>query len=91
VDATYRAQLTYPPGLDETRLAVCDGDVRAAETTWRATGTYQPGPAHWDWQLNVLGFVRTTRWEPDGLGFRCAVERIVREGARGEPIRASDR
>jgi hypothetical protein len=77
---TYRAHLAYPPGLDETRLAVFDGDVRAAETTWRPSSNVQPGPAYWDWQLNQLGYHRRSRWQPDALGFRCDVEPIIREG-----------
>ena len=52
---TYSAQLAYPPGLDETRLAVYDGNALAAETTWRASGNYRPGPAKWDYELHRLG------------------------------------
>jgi len=49
VAATYSAQLAYPPGLDESRLAVFDEHrERAAETTWRPSDNYQAGPADWD-------------------------------------------
>ncbi len=84
MDATYRAQLTFPPGLDETRLAVFDGDVLAAETTWRASDNYRPGPANWDWQLNMLSYARTTRREPDGGGFGCNCRAIFRYDEGGE-------
>jgi hypothetical protein len=49
VEANYRAQVSMPAGIDETRLLVTDenGD-RAAETAWRPTDNYQPRPATWD-------------------------------------------
>jgi hypothetical protein len=40
---TYRAVLTIPAGLDETRLAVVDDTSVIAETTWRPAENYQTG------------------------------------------------
>jgi hypothetical protein len=79
VEANYRAQISLPAGIDETRLLVVDenGD-RAAETAWRPTDNYQPGPAQWDWRLHALGYERTSPWRPDELGFACNVEPIIR-------------
>jgi hypothetical protein len=73
--------MSFPPGLDETRLAVADGTAVVAEATWRASDNYRPGPATWDWQLNMLGYARISAWQPDALGFGCNVERITREPA----------
>jgi hypothetical protein len=85
--STYRAVLTIPAGLDETRLAVVDDTNVIAEHVWRPSDNYQPGPATWDWALHRLGYDRITRWEPDPLGFRAGVERITR-GATSDPGRA---
>jgi hypothetical protein len=74
VPITYRAWLSFPPGLDETRLAVADDTAVVAEHVWRPVGNYRPGPATWDWQLNVLGYTRISAWQPDELGFGCNVE-----------------
>jgi hypothetical protein len=74
----YYAQVSFPPGLDETRLAVFDQDhQQVAGHVWPA-GTYAPGPATWDWRLNVLGYARTSPWSRDELGFRTDVEPIFR-------------
>jgi hypothetical protein len=35
-----------------------------AEHVWRPADNYRPGPATWDWRLNVLGYERTSRWDP---------------------------
>jgi hypothetical protein len=79
---TYRAVVTIPAGLDETRLAVVDDTSVIAETTWRPTDNYRPGPATWDWRLNVLGYARTSPWAPDELGFAADVKRIFRDDNR---------
>ena len=76
---TIRAVVSFPPGLDETRLAVVDGDAVVAEQVWRPGDNYRPGPATWDWRLNVLGYARSSAWQLDALGFGCNVERITRE------------
>jgi hypothetical protein len=76
---TYRAVLTIPAGIDETRLAVVDDTSVIAETTWRRSDNYQPGPAHWDWALHRLGYDRRSPWQPEPLGFGCEVERIFRD------------
>jgi hypothetical protein len=45
VEANYRAQVTMPAGIDETRLLVVDEHgERATETTWRPSDNYRPGP-----------------------------------------------
>ena len=81
---TYQAVVSFPPGLDETRLAVFDEHgQRAAETTWRPSDNYQPGPAAWDYQLHRLGFARRSPWQPTGLGFGADVERIIRSPKGG--------
>jgi hypothetical protein len=80
VEAPYRAVLTIPAGLDETRLTVVDDTSVIAETTWRPSDNYQPGPATWDWRLHALGYDRTSAWPPDELGFRADVKRITRGG-----------
>jgi hypothetical protein len=77
-EPTYRAVLTIPPGLDETRLAVVDDTSVIAETTWRPSDNYRPGPATWDWRLHALGYERRSPWRPDEFGFGCEVERIAR-------------
>jgi hypothetical protein len=76
---TYRAQLTIPAGLDETRLAVVDDTAVIAETTWRDSSYDQPGPAAWDWRLHALGYERLTRWEPNALGSQATVQPIIRK------------
>jgi hypothetical protein len=73
---TYRAVLTIPAGLDETRLAVVDDTSVITETTWRPSDNYQPGPATWDWRLHALGYERTSRWEPTDVGFQATVQPI---------------
>jgi hypothetical protein len=75
---TIRAVLTIPAGLDETRLAVVDDTSFIAETTWRPSDNYQPGPATWDWALYRLGYDRTSPWRPDQAGFSCTVQHITR-------------
>jgi hypothetical protein len=81
---TYRAELTFPPGLDETRLTVFDErGERAAATTWRPSTYDRPGPVHWDWRLNVLHYARTSPWQPDGGGFGCDVKLIFRDEGDG--------
>ncbi|HET6919382.1 MAG TPA: hypothetical protein VFI46_07950 [Jiangellaceae bacterium] len=83
MEANYRAQVSMPAGVDETRLLVVDEHgERAAETTWRPADMYRPGPATWDWRLNVLGFARVEPWQPDELGFRADVKRIFRDDDR---------
>jgi hypothetical protein len=64
----YRATVSLPPGLDETRLLVVDerGD-RIAETVWRPDNASQSGPADWDWKLHALRFERRSPWKPDEL------------------------
>jgi hypothetical protein len=75
---TYCAVVSFPPGLDETRLAVVDDVSTLAETTLRPSDNYRPGPATWDYQLHSLGWARTSPWQPDELGFRADVKRITR-------------
>jgi hypothetical protein len=78
VEAPYRAVLTIPTGLDETRLAIVVNNEVIAETTWRPADNYQPGPATWDWALHRLGYDRRSPWQPEPLGFGYEVERITR-------------
>jgi hypothetical protein len=66
-----------PPGIDETRIAVID-DTSVIATTWRPADNYQPGPATWDWRLNVLGYTRISAWRPDEFGFGYEVQTITR-------------
>jgi hypothetical protein len=75
---TIRAVVSFPPGLDETRLAVVDGTAVLVEKTWRPSDNYRPGPATWDWQLNVLGYTRTSPWALDELGFAAGAEPVTR-------------
>jgi hypothetical protein len=71
--------VSFPPGLDETRIAVVDSDAIIAETILRAADNHRPGrPTTWDWQLNRLHYARTSPWRPDELGLRADVERITR-------------
>lgn len=78
---TYRAELTFTPGVDETRRAVLDehGEI-AAEITWRPTTYETAGPAKRDYQLHKLGYSRASWWRPDsdsGAGFASHVEPIT--------------
>jgi hypothetical protein len=50
-----------------------------AETTWRPSDNYRPGPAIWDWRPHALGYDRTSAWQPDELWFSTDVKRITRE------------
>jgi hypothetical protein len=64
--------LVRPPDSD------IDSDAIIAETVLRAADNYRPGPATWDWQLNLLHYARTS-WRPDEVDeFRADVEVIVR-------------
>jgi hypothetical protein len=58
---------------------VVDDTSVIAETTWRPSDNYQPGPATWDWALHRLGYDRRSPWQPEPLGFACNVARIIRE------------
>jgi hypothetical protein len=85
VEANYRAQISMPAGIDETRLLVVDENgERAAETAWRPPDNYQPGPAQWDWRLHGLGYDRRSPWQRSDLGFEAAVEPITR-GVTSDP------
>jgi hypothetical protein len=75
----YRGLVTFPPGLDETRIAVVEDTAVIAEHVWRPDDNYRPGPAIWDWRLHALGYDRTSAWQPDELGFSTDVKRITRE------------
>jgi hypothetical protein len=79
-EPTIHAQISFPPGLDETRLAVVDDTSTLAKHVWRPADNYRPGPATWDWRLHALGYDRTSAWQPDELGFRADVKRITRGG-----------
>ena len=79
MEATYLAVLTIAAGVDETRLAVVDESGVIAEHVWRPSDNYRPGPATWDWRLNLLGYARTTRWERGEAGFSADVEPITRK------------
>jgi hypothetical protein len=46
--------VTFPPGLDETRLSVKDEHV--AQTVGKPSNNYASGPSDWDYRLHVLGF-----------------------------------
>jgi hypothetical protein len=52
--------VTFPPGLDETRIAVVDQTAVIAEHVWRPADNYRTGPATWDWRRNVLDYDRTS-------------------------------
>ena len=75
MEPPYLAQLTIRPASDVDDLTVLDGDHRVvAQTSWRPAGNVV-GTADWDRHLATLGWRRTGTWQPDALGFRCAVER----------------
>ncbi|HEU4523671.1 MAG TPA: hypothetical protein VFR62_01540 [Gemmatimonadales bacterium] len=78
-EPTYHARVSFPPGLDETRLAVVDNDAVIAETTWRHSSHDMPGPAVWDWHLHSLHYDRRSPWQRSDLGFEADVEPITRE------------
>jgi hypothetical protein len=75
---TIRAVVSFPPGINETRLAVFDQGQQVAQHVWRPSDNYAPGPATWDWRLNALGYERRSPWRPDEFGFGCNVEPIIR-------------
>jgi hypothetical protein len=78
---TYRAVLTIPAGLDETRLAVVDDTSVIAETTWRPADNYQPGPATWDWRLHASA----TSAPPAGSRTRSASRPPSNRSGRSTP------
>ena len=82
--STHTARLSFVVGRDENRLAVFDEHgEQLAERSFRPTTYDSPGPSGWDYELTRIGFARVTQWTPDAVGFRCTVERIVRENLGG--------
>jgi hypothetical protein len=73
---TYRAELTFPPGLELTRIAITDPDGKTvASGEWRPEST--DSPATWDAAVAKLRFRRIgSRWLPTGAGFATDVVRI---------------
>jgi hypothetical protein len=75
----YHAVVTFPPGLDETRLHIEDEHgEHVVSTTWRPSSNFHPGPADWDYRLHQLGYARVSPWTPDADGIGCHVQRITR-------------
>ena len=72
----YTGQYVVWPGHEHAEIIVTDpAGHRVVEHELPIDAT---GRAAWDWALHVLGWRRTGTWEPDELGYRCAVERGAR-------------
>jgi hypothetical protein len=71
------ARVSFPPGVDETRISIVEDDTVVAETVLRPAGQYRPGPSNWDHQVNLLHYARTSPWRPDQLGGFTATVKVI--------------